>query len=62
MRGELQMSTIIARSHVRQWETSDFSWTVPAIVLLLLLIGTIGVISGFPTQNIIGPDGFLGVP
>jgi len=55
------MSTIIARSHVRQSETSDFAWTVPAIVLLLL-IGTIGVISGFPTQNIIGPDGFLGVP
>ena len=56
------MSTIIARSHVRQWETSDFAWPVLAIVLLLLLIGTIGVISGFPTQNIIGPDGFLGVP
>jgi hypothetical protein len=56
------MSTIIARSHVRQWETSDFAWAVPAIVLLLLLIGTIGAISSFPAQNIIGPDGLLGVP
>jgi hypothetical protein len=56
------MSTIIARSHVRQWEISDFAWAIPAIVLLLLLIGTIGAISGFPTQTIIGPDGFLGVP
>jgi len=55
------MSTIVSRSHVG-WEPSDFAWTVPTIVLLLLLIGTIGVISGFPTPNVIGPDGFLGVP
>jgi hypothetical protein len=56
------MSTIISRGHVGLWELSDFAWTVPTIVLLLLLIGTIGVISGFPTPNVIGPDGFLGVP
>ena len=56
------MSTVIARSDVRHWETPNFAWAVPAIVLLLLLIGTIGVISGFPTQTIIGPDGFLPVP
>jgi hypothetical protein len=55
------MSTIVSRSHVG-WEPSDFAWTVPTIVLLLLLIGTIGVISGLPTPNVIGPDGFLGVP
>jgi hypothetical protein len=31
------MSTIISRSHVGLWEPSDFAWTVPTIVLLLLL-------------------------
>jgi hypothetical protein len=56
------MSTIITRSHIGPWEPSDFAWTVPTIVLLLLLIGTIGVISGLPAPNVIGPDGFLGVP
>ena len=44
-------------------EPSDFAWAVPTIVLLLLLIGTVGVISGFPTPNVIGPDSLvLGVP
>jgi hypothetical protein len=56
------MSTIIARSIVGQRETSDFAWTAPTIVLLLLLIGTIGVISGFPIPNVIGPDGLLAFP
>ena len=54
------MSTIITQSHVGPWRPSDFAWTVPIIVLLLLLIGTIGVISGLPTPNVIGPDGFSG--
>jgi hypothetical protein len=57
------MSTITSRSHVGPWEPSDFAWAVPTIVLLLLLIGTVGVISGFPAPNAIGPDSlFLGVP
>jgi hypothetical protein len=30
------MSTIISRSHVGPWESSDFAWAVPPIVLLLL--------------------------
>ncbi len=56
------MSTIVARSNVGQREPSDFAWTAPTIVLLLLLIGTIGVISGFAAPNVIGPDGFLAFP
>jgi hypothetical protein len=56
------MSTVITRSHIGPWKPTDFAWTVPTIVLLLLLIGAIGVISSFPAPTTIGPDGLLAVP
>jgi len=57
------MSTVITRSRIGPWKPSDFAWTVPTIVLLLLLlIGTIGVISSLPAPTTIGPDGWLAVP
>ena len=56
------MSSIVARSDADQRETSDLVWMVPAIVLLFLLLGTMGVISGFTAPTVIGPDGFLAVP
>jgi hypothetical protein len=55
------MSTVIHRSDASQWETSDFAWIAPVIVLLLLLLATIAVINGFPRPDVIGPDGFLAI-
>jgi hypothetical protein len=62
------MHSTIAHTRYAQPNFADYAWTLPAVIVVLMVGGTIiSLVTGFITPDVIGADGLsssfmLGVP